>query len=159
MRLVGEEAFELLKILFAVTGNSPVTMYNQIKITQPLVNGQAAQYEYKIVPRGSGDMRSFDDEQEVFRLGAGVLKSRKSLLQQLETCETASYGTFTVQAEGKVITKKMIIHNPELFRNFKILKLALKMVFLKIQGQRSYKLKIFSPVPQESFLRNKRGEN
>ena len=118
VRLVGKETFELLDVLFAVTGDSPVTMYNQIRITQPLVDGQAAQYEYKIVPRGSGDMRSFDDNQEVFRLGSGVLTSAKKRIKATRSAITGSYGTFSLQAEGKAVTKKEILHNPEFFRNF-----------------------------------------
>ena len=118
VRLVGKETFELLEVLFAVTGNSPITMYNQIRIEQPLIDGQAAQYEYKIVPRGSGDMRSFDDNQEVFRLGSGVLKPDKTRIKATRSVTTASYGTFNLQAEGKVITKQEILHNPEFFRNF-----------------------------------------
>ena len=75
-------------MLFAVTGNTPVTMYNQIRIAQPLIDEKAAQYEYKIVPRGSGDLRRgmVSSKTEVFRLAAGrrMLKL-KSQSWQVET--------------------------------------------------------------------------
>lgn len=118
VRLVGKETFELLDVLFAVTGSSPVTMYNQIRIKQPLVDGRAAQYEYKIVPRGSGDMRSVATDREVFRLGSGKLKSNKKPIKASKSVQTSSYGTFNVQAEGSLITKAQIINNSEFFRNF-----------------------------------------
>lgn len=119
VRLVGEERFELLDILFAVTGNTPVTMYNQIRIKQPRDdNNEPAQYEYKIVPRGSGDLRNVDSNAEIFRLGAGKLTSSKKPLEDGKNIQTSSYGKFKIQAEGSFVTKEQIIHNPEFFQDF-----------------------------------------
>ena len=120
VRPVGQEVFELLDVLFAVTGNTPVTMYNQIRITQPLINEKAAQYEYKIVPRGSGDFRELPRNTEVFRLAAGRLdvKTKKPISAGRDPV-SASYGTFKITAEGEITTISHVRDNPEFFQNYK----------------------------------------
>ena len=151
VRLVGKETFELLDVLFAVTGSSPVTMYNQIRIKQPLVDGRAAQYEYKIVPRGSGDMRSVATDREVFRLGSGKLKSNKKPIKASKSVQTSSYGTFNVQAEGSLITKAQVINNSEFFRNFEAPAIERK-AYPTIQDQTLWRLKALSLLRRESIF-------
>lgn len=122
VRPVGQEAFELLDVLFAVTGNTPVTMYNQIRIAQPLIDEKAAQYEYKIVPRGSGDLRRgmVSARTEVFRLAAGRLdvETKKPILAGRDV-KGGKYGTFRITAEGDIATISHVRDNPEFFQNYK----------------------------------------
>ena len=120
VRPVGQEVFELLDVLFAVTGNTPVTMYNQIRIVQPLVAEKAAQYEYKIVPRGSGDLRTLPLNKEVFRLAAGRLDVQtKKPISAGRDAKGGKYGTFKITAEGEISTISHIRDNPEFFQNYK----------------------------------------
>lgn len=120
VRPVGQEAFELLDVLFAVTGNTPVTMYNQIRITQPLIDEKAAQYEYKIVPRGSGDFRMMRDNKDVFRLASGRLDAEKRKPAVVGApIRGGRYGSFGIEVEGEKTTISHVRDNPEFFQNYK----------------------------------------
>ena len=144
VRLVGQETFELLDVLFAVSGNTPVAMYNQIRITQPLINNKAAQYEYKIVPRGSGDLRTLPHSKEVFRLAAGRLSvNSEKPITAGKTIENTSYGTFKVQAEGEILTISDVTDNPEFFQNYKAAKVR------RNQGSVPDSINLVSKIPDE----------
>jgi|DEB0MinimDraft_6_1074348.scaffolds.fasta_scaffold02316_5 hypothetical protein len=100
--------FAPLGLLFAVTGNRPVTQYNFIRFYHP---NAPAEFEYRIVPRTAAELRNMSGEQRVIQLDAGS-KNTYSI-----SVSVGSYGTFRVLAQGRERLKDELTRNKEFYQN------------------------------------------
>jgi hypothetical protein len=92
---------------FCVTGETPQSQFNFIRITHP----QRGRFEFKMVPKSGADVARHSPDDAVFwRLDA---KTRQPLAGSYAT----PYGTFNVYAIGQLVSKKEISFNAEMLAN------------------------------------------
>ena len=95
---------------FCVTGESPQSQFNFIRITHP----ERGRFEFKMVPKSGADVARHSPDDAVFwRLDA---KTRATLNGKYST----PYGIFSVNAIGQLVTKKEISFNAEMLANAEI---------------------------------------
>ena len=95
--------WEILGDQFAITGKSPVKLFNYIRITH--VN--RCQMEFRLVPKTSADIVTLGPEAEMMQLDA-------SRGQLISTFSNNAYGSFNVTTTGRYIRINDYFHNVEM---------------------------------------------
>ena len=97
------QEWEILGDQFAITGKSPVKLFNYIRITH--VN--RCQMEFRLVPKTSADIVTLGPEAEMMQLDA-------SRGQLISTFSNNAYGSFNVTTTGRYIRINDYFHNVEM---------------------------------------------
>ena len=95
--------WELIGDQFAITGKSPVKMFNYLRITH--VN--RCQMEYRLIPKTAADIVTLGPEAEMMQLDAANGKL-------ISTFSNSVYGNFSVTTTGRYIRINDFFHNVEL---------------------------------------------
>lgn len=95
-------AWQPLNIRFAVVGNSPVDVYNFIR----LKHAESRQYEFQFIPKNGADLRNSPENAPIWLLNGA---SSAMLAGDFET----TYGRFGVYSVGSVVTKLELQKNVE----------------------------------------------
>lgn len=95
---------------FAIRGARPVDQYNFVRLIHPEIR----EYEYKFLPKNGADLTQFSpDEAEFWLLDARLTDWQTQGATLSRTADTA-YGTFVIQAAGRIVKKGEIEFAPEL---------------------------------------------
>jgi len=95
---------------FAVRGARPIDQYNFLRLIHPEIR----EYEYKFLPKNGADLTQFSpDEAEFWLLDARLTDWQTQGAVLSRTADTA-YGTFVIQAAGRIVRKGEIEFCPEL---------------------------------------------
>jgi hypothetical protein len=98
------QAWSRIPIIFCVTGNSPVDMYNYVRI-RPRNRGR---YEFRFIPHSGSDIAIFQGKDTIFwRLNKQV---GTTIGEDFET----TYGKFRMTIVGDKVAQSAIAINPEL---------------------------------------------
>ena len=95
---------------FAIRGSRPIDQYNFLRLIHPEIR----EYEYKFLPKNGADLTQFSpDEAEFWLLDARLTDWQTQGATLSRTADT-DYGTFVIQAAGRIVRKGDIEFCPEL---------------------------------------------
>lgn len=92
--------------IFVITGNKPVRQYNFLRFRHPEAS---TEFEYKFVPRGSAELRSVGESEELIQLDAD---SKDSIV---ENVSVSGIGTFQLTTKGRKVFRSDIDKIKEMF--------------------------------------------
>ena len=95
--------WEVIGDQFAITGKSPVKMFNYLRIT----HNTRRQMEYRLVPKTAADIVTLGPEAEMMQLDAANGKL-------ISTFSDGPYGSFTVTTTGRYIRINNFFNNVEM---------------------------------------------
>ena len=95
---------------FVVQGKRPVDQYNFLRFIHP----ETREYEFKFVPKNGGDLTQKTPDEAQFILLDSRLARFSGQGANLSRNYTTSYGDFTVQVAGRLVTKGEIEFAPEM---------------------------------------------
>ena len=111
-----EYAWEPLGEQFAIRGSRPVDQYNYLRI----IHAETREYEFKFVPKSGADLAAFSpDDAEFWLLDARNAKWERQGVLLHRSYTVGSYGSFGVQAAGRLISKGELEFAPELSTGLK----------------------------------------
>lgn len=92
-----EFGFVPSNLYLVVTGNQPITQYNQLRFRHPA--GELKEYEYKFVPMPASELRSLEIE---LTGQTPVIHLDASADLYVKQFTAGSYGNFTLEVKGKI---------------------------------------------------------
>ena len=99
----------LINEQFCVQGESPVDQYNFLRFNNP----EEREYEYRFIPKNGADViQNMPDEQALWMLDARL--DGFTAGARLTGSYPTAYGTFVVEAVGRVVSKSQIVFCPEM---------------------------------------------
>ena len=90
---------------FLITGESPVDVYNYLRISTQRLGGQARQFEYRFIPKNSADLRLAEP-------GTAMIQMTYKDGSEIRKTFNTVYGPFTVVTTGKEVgfTEDFLYH-------------------------------------------------
>ena len=92
-----EFGFVPSNLYFVVTGNQPITQYNQLRFRHPA--GELKEYEYKFVPMPASELRYLEIE---LTGQTPVIHLDASADLYVKQFSAGAYGNFTLEVKGKI---------------------------------------------------------